>query len=337
MPKTPFRDIPEELSTRMRAFMESRVILTAIELDLFSAIGAGASAAEISSKLGTSRRGTRALLDALVAIELLEKEPAAGDAAHYRNTRTVADFLTAGGANDLRASLHHLINLWTRWSMLTPSVRAGTAVPPPPELLGSPLDRTTTFISAMDRGARLRAQEVVEQVGPAGIARMCDLGGGSGGYSIAFAQANPDLEAVVFDLPEVVPLTKRYIAEAGVGDRVSARAGDMRSDDFGSGFDLVLLSQICHMFDLDENADLIRRCFAALAPGGRLVIQDFVLEADRTRPRAAAIFALNMLVATRAGSTYTAAEYEEWMRRAGFAGIRHIALKGSGLVIGRKA
>lgn len=265
-----------------------------------------------------------------------KKESPIGGEAHYRNSDTAAEFLAEGGPNDLRVSLHHLINLWTRWSMLTASVRAGTSVPPPPELQGSPLDRTTTFIAAMDRGARMRAAELVDAVGAAGISRMLDLGGGSGGYSIAFARANPSLRAVVLDLPDVVPLAKRYIAEAGLDDRVSARSGDMRIDNLGRGFDLVLLSQICHMFDHEENSALIRRCASALSPSGRLVIQDFVLEADRTRPRMAALFALNMLVATRGGSTYTAGEYETWMREAGFTEIRHVPLKGSGLVIGRK-
>jgi SAM-dependent methyltransferase len=229
-----------------------------------------------------------------------------------------------------------MINMWTRWSMLTASVRAGTSVPPPPELQGSLLDRTATFIAAMDRGARLRAAELVDAVGAAGISRMLDVGGGSAGYSIAFARANPSLGAVVLDLPDVVPLAKHYIAEAGLDDRVSVRPGDMRTDDLGTAFDLVLLSQICHMFDHVENAVLVRRCASALAPGGRLVIQDFILEANRTKPRAAALFALNMLVATRGGSTYTAGEYESWMHEAGLTDIRHVALKGSGLAIGRK-
>jgi predicted O-methyltransferase YrrM len=330
------RDLPEELTQRLRAFQESRVILSAIEMDLFTAVGAGATVAEISARVKASERGIGALLDSLVAIDLLEKESPGGGEARYRNGHTAAEFLAEGGVNDLRLSLHHLLNMWTRWSMLTPSVRAGTSVPPPPELQGSPLDRTTTFIAAMDRGARMRAAEVVDAVGAAGISRMLDLGGGSAGYSIAFARANPSLRAVVLDLPDVVPLAKRYVAEAGLDDRVSARPGDMRTDDLGKGFDLVLLSQICHMFDREENDALIRRCAAALSLGGRLVIQDFILEPDRTRPRMSALFALNMLVATRGGSTYTAGEYESWMRASGFAEIRQVPLKGSGLVIGRK-
>ncbi len=330
------RDLPEELTQRLRAFQESRVILTAIEMDIFSAVGSGATAAEVSAKVEASERGTRALLDALVAIDLLEKEIPAGGEARYRNGKTAAEFLAEGGANDLRLSLHHLINLWTRWSMLTPSVRAGTSVPPPSGLQGSPLDRATTFIAAMDRGARFRAAEVIDAIGSKGISRILDLGGGSAAYSIAFARANREIRSVVLDLPDVVPLAEHHIQEAGLGDRITTRAGDMRVDDLGSGFDLVLLSQICHMFDPEENRALIRRSASALVPGGRIAIQDFILEPDRTRPRMAALFALNMLVGTRGGSTYAAAEYEGWLRDASFGEIRHARLSGSGLVIGRR-
>jgi SAM-dependent methyltransferase len=358
-PAAPFRDIPEELGARMRAFQESRVILTALELDVWSAVGSGATAEEIAKKIGASPRGTRPLLDALCAIGLLGKDPASRDpesGARYRNLATTAQFLAAGGANDLRLALHHMINLWGRWSMLTECVRAGTSVPPPPEFRGSPADMTATFIAAMDRGARIRAGALARAAGAERVSRMLDVGGGSGGYSIAFAQANPKLHAVVFDLPEVVPLTERYVAAAGLSDRVTTRAGDMLEDEFGragarpdgaggtdkrtetstAGYDLVLLSQICHMFDSGDNRALIRKCGAVLSPGGRLVIQDFILEPDRTHPRPAALFALNMLVATPAGSTYTAAEYEEWMREAGLDEIERIDLQETGIMIGRR-
>jgi predicted O-methyltransferase YrrM len=176
---------------------------------------------------------------------------------------------------------------------------------------------------------------VVRAVGVESARRMLDVGGGSGAYSIAFAQANPALLADILDLSTVEPIARRHIQEAGVADRVHVRAGDLRSGPLGEGYDLVFLSAICHMLDEAGNLDLLRRCFAALAPGGRIVIQDFILEPDKTSPRHAALFALNMLVGTPGGSAYSEPEYAAWLGEAGFEEIHRVRLPGStGLMIG---
>jgi cyclopropane fatty-acyl-phospholipid synthase-like methyltransferase len=111
----------------------------------------------------------------------------------------------------------------------------------------------------------------------------------------------------------------------------------LRVDQLGEGYDLVLVSAICHMLGVAENKDLLMRCFQALAPEGRVVIQDFILEPDKTAPKSAALFAINMLVGTEGGSTYTEAEYAAWLAEAGFEDMRHVRLPGpSGLIIGRR-
>jgi SAM-dependent methyltransferase len=112
------------------------------------------------------------------------------------------------------------------------------------------------------------------------------------------------------------------------------KAGDLRKDDLGSGFDLVFLSAICHMLDGGENASLLGRCFSALAPGGRIVIQEFVLDDDKTGPRSAALFSLNMLVGTAGGASYSEAEYAGWLSGAGFREIRRPRVPGpTGLIV----
>jgi len=164
---------------------------------------------------------------------------------------------------------------------------------------------------------------------------MLDVGGGSGAYSIAFAKANPVLHAEILDLPAVTAIAQRHIRAAGVEERVQPRAGDLRTDALGRGFDLVFVSAICHMLSPEENADLLRRCHDALAPGGRVVIQDFILNPEKTGPKFAALFALNMLVGTAAGSSYSEPEYTDWLTAVGFREIRHVRLPGpSGLMIG---
>jgi cyclopropane fatty-acyl-phospholipid synthase-like methyltransferase len=157
---------------------------------------------------------------------------------------------------------------------------------------------------------------------------MLDVGGGSGAYAIAFAAANPDLRAEIFDLETVVPIAQSHVAQAGLTGRVGTRVGDLRRDALGSGYDLILLSAICHMLGPEENQDLFGRALAALAPGGRLVIQDFILDAQKTAPGVGALFAVNMLVGTPHGASYSEAEYAGWLGRAGFDGVRRIRLPG---------
>jgi predicted O-methyltransferase YrrM len=174
----------------------------------------------------------------------------------------------------------------------------------------------------------------VRATGVDNVRRMLDVGGGSGAYSIAFARANPALHADILDLAAVEPIARRHIQDSGVADRVHVRSGDLRSGRLGEAYDLVFVSAICHMLSPAENLDLLRRCHEALAPGGRVVVQDFILEPDKTAPRFAALFALNMLVGTRGGASYSEPEYAAWLAEAGFQEIRRARLPGiTGLMI----
>jgi SAM-dependent methyltransferase len=322
----------EDLTRAIRGYQESRVLLTAVELDLFSAVGRGAPAAVVARRCGTDPRATVLLLNALVALGHLARR-----GERYENTAVTSRYLSAGAPDDARAALRHNLSLWETWSGLTAAVRSGRAAPRR-EMGEREDDWTVPFIAAMHRNAAARAPQVVEAVGAGTVRRMLDVGGGSGAYAIAFARANPDLEAVVLDLPTVLPITEGHIADAGLGGRVTTRAGDLRSDAFDSGYDLVFMSSICHMLGPDGNRDLLARAARALEPGGRVVIQDFILDPDRTTPRHAVLFAINMLVGTEAGSTYTEDEYTSWLEAAGLVQVRRIPLAGpADLMVGVRA
>ena len=324
--------IPDELNAQIRGFQESRIILTALELDVFSAVGRGASAATVAGAGGTDVRATETLLNALAAMGLLTKE---GDLFH--NTPAAARYFAEGSPDNSRAALLHVASLWKTWSGLTDSVRAGTAHGHT-EMGERPPEWTHAFIAAMHRNATGRAPALVRAVGPAKVRRMLDVGGGSGAYSIAFAQANPALEADILDLPAVTEIASDHIRKAGVEARVRVRAGDLRSDELPQGYDLVLVAAICHMLSPEENQDLLRRCWRALHPGGRVAIVDFILEPDKTAPRSAALFSINMLVGTPAGASYSEPEYEQWLRDAGFDEVYRPHLPGTaGLIVGVRA
>ncbi|MGA7473749.1 MAG: methyltransferase [Candidatus Sulfotelmatobacter sp.] len=319
--------LPDRLDQMIRGYMPSRCILTALELDIFTAVGDGANAEQIGARIHANARAVAMLLNALVALGLLSKS---GD--DYKNTVESARFLVQGSKDNHRNGLLHTANIWHRWSTLTDAVRTGTRIPV--DYDDTP-EWTRNFIAGMQRNAKARAPLVVKALGTAGVRRILDLGGGSGAYSIAFAKACPDVQCEILDIPEVVPLTSEYVSQAGVSAQVSLRAGDMLQDDFSSGYDLIMLNAICHMFSEEQNQDIFRRAHQALARNGRLVVQDFILNPDKTGPQHAALFSLNMLVATEAGASYSELEYTNWMNAAGFTDVRRIDLPGpSDLIVG---
>ena len=320
--------LPDRLEQMIRGFMPSRCILTALELDVFTAVGEGANAEQIGARVHANARAVSMLLNALVALGLLSKS---GD--DFRSTPESARFFAQGSKDNQRNGLLHTANIWHRWSTLTDAVRMGTR---------APIDRasssewTRNFIAGMQRNAKDRAPLLVKALGAAGVRRILDLGGGSGAYSIAFAKAAPNVQCEILDVLEVVPLTTEYVNRAGVASQVSVRAGDMLQGEFGCGYDLILLNAICHMFSGDQNRDIFRRARQALAPSGRLVVQDFILNPDKTGPQHAALFSLNMLVGTESGAAYSEMEYTQWMKAAGFAEVCRINLPGpSSLIVGQ--
>jgi 3-hydroxy-5-methyl-1-naphthoate 3-O-methyltransferase len=311
--------LPDDLFETLRAFMPSRVILTALELDVFTAIGDGCDAEELTRRISGDARATELLLNALASLGLLQKEN-----GNFRNTPAAARFLAEGSRDSARQAQLHTANMWKRWSNLTESVKSGSPAPRDCDQrdVGS-------FIAAMDHGARARVRAMVQSIGVNGTRRMLDLGGGSGAYSIAFAKAAPELHSEILDMPEVAPIAQKHIADAGLSDRITVRSGDMLTAELEpQSYDFVLLSSICHMFSPEENQALLARAHAALAPRGRIAIADFIIDPDKASPRSAALFALNMLVATRGGATYSEPEYEAWLKAAGFAEVRRIRMPG---------
>lgn len=321
--------LPEDLNEMIRGFMPSRAVLTALELDVFTAVGAGTSAETVAQKIHCDFRATEMLLNTLVSLKLLEKR----DGTFFR-TPVSARFFSDGARDNARPALMHTANLWHRWSTLTECVQAGTSV----KKDGRDQNSVTAFIAAMDRNAKERAAAVVNAVGVAGVRRMLDLGGGSGAYSIAFARALPQLHAEILDQGDVVALAQKFIRNAGLADRITTRIGDMRQDPLGENYDLILLSAICHMFPPDENRKLLRRVYNALAPKGRVVVQDFILEPSKTAPRFATLFSLNMLVGTQAGSSYSEPEFTSWLQAAGFSDVHRLRVPGpAGLMVAVRA
>jgi len=162
------------------------------------------------------------------------------------------------------------------------------------------------------------APKLVEKLQPLRFRHLLDVGGASGTWTLAFLAAVPGARATLFDLPDVVPFAERRLAEAGMKDRVTLVSGDFYEDPLPQGADFVWLSAIVHQNSREQNRALYAKIFAALTPGGTLMIRDIVMDPTRTRPVAGAFFAVNMLVNTESGGTFTLEELSEDLLAAGF-------------------
>ncbi|UCG39160.1 MAG: methyltransferase domain-containing protein [bacterium] len=307
----------EAIQHLARGFSRSRVLLTGVELDLFTLLaGEPLSAAEVTSRLALDLRATTILLDALGAMGLLEKRDGL-----YATHPEVAGLLTEGSGESVLPGLRHSAHLWHTWSQLTDIVRKGGPARRP-EAGGD--ERTEAFIGAMHVRALRDAPSVVEAVSPGPARALIDVGGGSGSYTIAFLRAVPGMRATLFDLPEVVEMARRRMEEEGLADRVTLAAGDYHEDELPPGHDLAFLSAIIHQNSHEENTALYRKVHGALTTGGRVVVRDYVMEPERTGPASGALFAVNMLVNTRGGNSYTFEEIREGLQAAGFREVRQI-------------
>ncbi len=310
-------DTPEAVLTLARQFMESRILLTAAELNLFTPLaGKPSTAEELSGNLCCDPRALTILLDALAAMGLLEKQDGT-----YRTPAAAAPYLADASPRSVIPMILHAARLWESWSRLTPIVRGDN---PPEDAAGAARDEEAlrAFIGAMHVAGTSLAERIVAAVQPGPARNLLDVGGASGTYTAAFLNASPDMEATLFDRPEVIPMARERLSEAGVIGRVRLAAGDFSRGELPGGHDLALLSAIIHQNSPAENVELFGKVFRALVPGGRVVIRDHVMDPDRTRPRDGAIFAVNMLVNTEGGSTYTFGEIRAWLEEAGFANVR---------------
>ena len=308
---------PDDLVGIVTAFRQSQIILTGFSLGVFTALGGRSqSSTALAKRLKVNERGLDRLMNALCALGLLKK-----NRGLFSNTQFSTRHLVKGKPGYM-GGLAHTANLWSSWSTLPRAVRHGGAVRRRPTGDGSAAENVRGFIAAMHRRASSQAAAVVRLLDLSSTRRTLDLGGGSGAFSIALVRAKKDIQATVFDRPAVIPLTRAYVREARLAARFKYVSGDFHNDAIGSGYDLILLSAVVHMNSVSANLKLFKKCAAALNPGGRLVVLDHIMNADRTKPAAGAIFAMNMLVNTPSGDTYTEAEIRSWMNKAGLSGIR---------------
>jgi predicted O-methyltransferase YrrM len=325
-----------KLSQLAAGHVEARIIQTAVQLGVFDALRSGPlEPARVASALGTDPRATELLLNALAALQLLEKTEHSFSLAAASKT-----YLMSDSPRSLAGMIRFDASLWNCWQRLAESVRSGQPAHAPNMYQDDPQE-TETFISAMDSLVRARGDsEIIAQVLDwSEITRVLDIGSGPATYPITLCRAYPHLRITVFDLAATLQVTRGYVASAGVENRIRLLEGDYRTDCIPGEYDLIFLSNIIHSESYDENQRLMAKLRANLPDGGRVVVKDHILDSTRTHPLVGAIFSLLMLLTTQSGRCYGFDEIKTWFEKAGFHLVTQVDLPlplTSSLVIAEK-
>jgi hypothetical protein len=307
----------KEVLEMARLYQPACVLGAAAELDVFSPLHEKPMTAHaLTSRLGTDLRATTILLDALVAMEFLTKQSDV-----YSVPEIVAKILSEKSKGNILPMLRHMFNCFRRWAMLAEVTKTGEPAGRTPSTRGEEADRAS-FIGGMNNLSAPIAPGIIEKLQPLKFKHLLDIGGASGTWTIAFLNAVPEANATLFDLPPVVQMAKKRISDAGMDNRVTLVAGDFYADDLPDGADLAWLGAICHQNSREQNRTLFTKIHKALKNDGAVVIRDAVMDSSHTSPFGGALFAVNMLVNTEKGGTYSFDEYSQDLSEAGFGRVK---------------
>jgi len=315
--------VPRELSLseifQLGYYWETKILLTAIKLDLFSALdNRPATSPELANRLNLNTRALSLLLNALVAMRALNKQEEA-----YANTVAAQKHLVKSSPE----YVGHLLILhdseWDNWGKLEHTIRSGTS-PVHHHVFETDPEMGAHVLAVLNRIGRGSGLNMAKYLQLHHVEHMIDIGGGAGTNAIACCQEYPHLRATVFDLPQTQHLTEHYVKEAGLEGRIALMPGNFNSDALGGPYDLALMSDILHYQDHSTNAALVHKVFAHLTGKGRLVIKDRFLDPERTSPAWTTAFAVHIMINTEHGDCFTTQEAMDWMRKAGFQSVSEL-------------
>ncbi len=313
------RELRAELMQLTLGYWRSQLLFTAQRLGVFEALQGGSrDAAEVAAACGAAPGHVARLLEACATIGLVAKVD-----GRFRNGELAERFLVPGAPQWMGDWVRFMAYCYEPWGRLTDTMRAGRPVLERPGTEAAARAYTRTLILAMRDYAAGPGSELAAHLDLAGRRRLLDVAGGPGTYAIQLARVNPQLAAEVFDLPEVVPVTAELIAEAGLAGRVTTRAGSYLTDDFGHGYDVVLLSNMMHQEDPDGCRMLLRKAHAALEPGGLLVIQSAFIGAGKAGQTWAALQSVQLALFYEGGRNYSVDEMRGLALECGFADPVH--------------
>lgn len=325
---------PAELLKLSGSYWETCALHAGVKLDLFTHLsGTELTVVELSEKQEYDVRGLAMLLDALVAMQLLEKQ---GES--YSVTGSAAKFLDRKSPAYLGYIIMHHQHLVESWARLDESVRIGGPVRNRVSHEPTESERES-FLLGMFNLAMLIAPKVASHIDLSGRSRLLDLGGGPGTYAIHFCQQNPQLKATILDLETTRPFAETTVNGFSMTERIDFVAGDFHDGPLPGGFDVAWLSHVLHGEGPESCANMLSNAVEALEPNGILLVQEFVLDEDRTSPLFPALFSLNMLLGTPNGQSYSEVEIKSLMEEAGLNEVQRLVIdlpNGAGIMCGRK-
>lgn len=293
-----------------------------VKLDLFTPLSACSfTASKLAELVECDVRGLTMLLHALTAMGLLEKHEDS-----FLVSGISAEFLSRTSPRYLGHILLHHHHLMASWAHLDEAVRGGGPIRERYSH-GDEKELRESFEMGMFNLAMQIAPQIVPRIDLGGRRRLLDLGGGPGTYAIHFCQHNPGLSAVIFDLPSTRPFAEKTIESFGLSERISFVPGDFLADPLEGSFDVAWLSHILHGMGAAECAAVLGKVNAALAPGGMILIQEFILDDTLDGPIFPALFSLNMLLGTGKGQAYSWGQLEDMLSAAGFQDLQRLSLQ----------
>ena len=328
---------PERLQQLGFAYGPPLIISAAVNNKVFDTLKGGAKTVEqVKKETGGSARGLRATMDALVGLELLKKDRQ----SRYSLTPESKAFLISEKPRTLAGFFGSILPVMaSRWLRLTDIVRNGRpAVAVNQETEGTEFfsQLVETIIPMSYPGAQkladhLKVAKAKEQV------RVIDLAAGSGIWGIAVTQRSPRVRVTAVDWEGMIPTTKRITEKFGVRDRFDFVEGDLLKAEFGSGYDVATLGHILHSEGEQRSRQLLKKTFRALKSGGTIAIAEWLVNDDRTKPLPSLMFAVQMLVNTEQGDTFSFNEIKKWLEEAGFKKVRKLEAPGpSPLILATK-
>jgi ubiquinone/menaquinone biosynthesis C-methylase UbiE len=293
------------------------IIEAAVTNGVFDALSNGPmTVAEVSGATGASERGLSSIMNALCGLELLTKD---GDT--YGLTAESGTFLVSTKPSYLGGMLGHMSKQSIpNWLGIGEVVRTGkSAARVNDSKEGSEFfEKFVSALFAFNYPSASAAAEALGVANATGPVRVLDLAAGSGVWGIGIAQRSPQVTVTAVDWPGVIDITRQTAARFGMADRFSFVAGDLDSADFGSGYDVATLGHILHSEGVERSKALLKKTFDALAPGGTIVIAEFLVDAERKSNVMGLLFDVNMLVNTAEGGTYSFEEIRGWLEDVGF-------------------
>jgi predicted O-methyltransferase YrrM len=312
---------PSGIMALSTAYWGSQTLLTANRLQLFDVLEDNpVSAAELSARVELDARAAELLLNACVALGLCRKT---GD--EYSNSDSSATFLVSSSPAYIGNAIRYSDDLYSTWGELEQATRSGTPPKRAEEYLGENDEQTRHFVYGMHNRAMAIGRALTGMVDLSGRKKMLDVGGGPGTYSALLTERFPELQADVLELEGVAAIARQILQESGADERVTMIDGDYHTSNFGTGYDVVLMSGMFHR-ETDENCQaLIKKAHTCLDPGGLLVINDVFADAGGTGPEFAALFGLNMMLTAPDGGVHADEDVATWMRDAGFEQLQRSA------------